>query len=65
MVFLRNRKSITGLIIFGFFFIIGIIGPWIAPYSPDKISSAASEPPSAEHWLGTTQTGQDIFPNCL
>lgn len=64
-VFLRNTKSIIGLAIFGFFFVIGIIGPWIAPYSPDKVSTAASEPPSALHFLGTTQTGQDIFSQLL
>ncbi|MFT8356315.1 MAG: ABC transporter permease [Bifidobacterium aquikefiri] len=64
-VFLRNTKSIVGLAIFGFFLVVGLIGPWIAPYSPDKVSTAASEPPSAIHWLGTTQTGQDIFSQLL
>ncbi len=28
---------------------------------PSALSSATLQPPSAAHWLGTTQTGQDIF----
>ena len=35
-LFLRNSKAITGLAILGFFLLIAIIGPWIAPYDPER-----------------------------
>ncbi|MET0783067.1 MAG: ABC transporter permease [Leifsonia flava] len=65
MGFIRNRKSLTGLIILGFFVLIAIIGPWIAPYDPDALGDATLAPPSPEHWLGTTQVGQDILSQLL
>jgi peptide/nickel transport system permease protein len=33
----------------------------IAPYNPSDISFGPSELPSSQHWLGTTQAGQDVF----
>src|SRR5690625_752499 len=38
--------------------LFGIIGPFFVA-DPLAISSGGMQPPSAEHWLGTTQTGQD------
>jgi peptide/nickel transport system permease protein len=61
----RNRKALIGMIVLGFFLVLAVIGPWIAPYNPNTVSTAALEPPSAEHWLGTTNTGQDIFSQLL
>lgn len=60
-LFLRNSKAITGLVIIGFFTLIAIIGPWIAPYDPSAQSDDLLQPPSWEHWMGTTHLGQDIF----
>src|SRR5690625_4200354 len=39
--------------------LFGIIGPFFVA-DPLAISSGGMQPPSAEHWLGTTQTGQDV-----
>src|SRR5215472_381831 len=39
-LFLRNPKALTGLIVLGIYILIGIIGPWIAPYDPDARSNA-------------------------
>ncbi|WP_395245071.1 ABC transporter permease [Agromyces sp. MMS24-K17] len=61
LLFLRNSKAITGLVIIGFFTLIAIIGPWIAPYDPSAQSDDLLQPPSWEHWMGTTHLGQDIF----
>jgi peptide/nickel transport system permease protein len=62
LVFLRNAKSLVGIAILLFFTLVAIIGPWVAPYSPDDIDPAASmSAPSPTHWLGATQLGQDIF----
>ena len=66
LVFLRNAKSLTGLAILAFFTLFAVIGPWVAPYDPDKVDAKLGMAgPSAAHWLGTTQTGQDIFSQLL
>jgi peptide/nickel transport system permease protein len=45
----------------GFFILLGIVGPWIAPYDPTARSQDLVQPPSAAHWFGTTHLGQDVF----
>ncbi|MDQ1576270.1 MAG: peptide/nickel transport system permease protein [Microbacteriaceae bacterium] len=57
----RNTKALVGVVILGFFIVLAIIGPWIAPYDPSKVTPDALLPPSPAHWLGTTGTGQDIL----
>ena len=50
------------------FLIVAIIGPLVAPYNPSASSSTTNgvpQPPSAAHWLGTTQTQQDVFSQLL
>ena len=64
-LFLRNSKAITGMAILGFFFLIAIIGPWIAPYDPSARSDDVLQPPSWAHWSGTTHLGQDVFSQLL
>jgi peptide/nickel transport system permease protein len=61
----RSPKVLLGLGILGFFLILTIIGPYIAPYSPDNSSFAPLLTPSAHHWFGTTSLGQDIFSQTL
>src|ERR1700692_3537485 len=61
----RSPKVILGLGILGFFGLLMIIGPYIAPYSPDNTSFAANLTPSMHHWFGTTSLGQDIFSQTL
>ncbi len=58
---LRSKKTLAGLIILGFFILIAIIGPWIAPDNPSTTGGAPLAGPSAAHLLGTTQTGQDVL----
>jgi peptide/nickel transport system permease protein len=56
-----NRKVSLGLIILVFFVILAIFGPLLVQHDPNAFSSARLEPPSSAHWLGTTQTGQDVL----
>lgn len=56
-----NPKMLTGSIIVGFFIVIAIVGPLFIRYDPNRLSTDILLPPSADHWLGTTQTGQDVF----
>ena len=64
----RSPKVIFGLISLGFFLLIAVIGPWIAPYPPGASLSTTNgvpQPPSAAHWLGTTQVQQDVLSQLL
>lgn len=58
----RNPKSIAGLIILGVFVLIAIFAPLLAPYGPtQKDRTALRQPPSLDHWLGTTHMGEDVL----
>lgn len=57
---LRDRKATVGAIILGFFILVGVVGPWVVG-DPDALVGVPLEPPSAEHWLGTTGQGQDVL----
>jgi peptide/nickel transport system permease protein len=64
----RSPKVLIGIGTLGVFLIIAVIGPWIAPYNPSlSFSTTVSfpQPPSAAHWLGTTQLQQDVFSQLL
>jgi peptide/nickel transport system permease protein len=52
----------------GAFLVLAIVGPIVAPYSPSASLSTTNgvpQPPSAAHWLGTTQVQQDVFSQLL
>lgn len=58
----RNRKSITGLAILGFFVLVAIFADALAPYSPTQVDPTARfQPPSSQHRLGTTHLGEDVL----
>lgn len=63
--FLRNRKAAAGALILLFFIVFAVIGPWIAPYSPDATGELPVAAPSAAHWFGTDQLGRDIYSQLL
>jgi peptide/nickel transport system permease protein len=50
---------VTGIVL------LALLGPWIVPY-PDDVAGAVNiagklRPPSAAHWFGTDEVGNDIF----
>jgi len=64
----HSPKIIAGLAMLAVFLIVAIIGPLVAPYSPSASLSTTNgvpQPPSAAHWLGTTQVQQDVFSQLL
>ncbi|MER7459865.1 ABC transporter permease [Micromonospora sp. NPDC126480] len=63
--FLANGKVATGLVVLAVYGLFAVIGPWVAPYDPSARSNDVLQPPSAEHWFGTTHLGQDIFSQIL
>jgi peptide/nickel transport system permease protein len=56
-----NPKVSIGLGILLFFILFAIFGPLLTPYDPIAFGPDLIEAPSATHWLGTTQTGQDVY----
>lgn len=58
---LHNRKAALGVAILVFFALVGIFAQQIAPGNPTRMVGRPHEAPSAEHILGTTRQGQDVF----
>jgi len=58
---LRSGKIILGSIVFLLFVLVAIFGPMLVTTDPSAVSNDVLQPPSAEHWFGTTHTGQDLF----
>jgi peptide/nickel transport system permease protein len=64
----RSPKLLIGLGLLIVFVILAVIGPMIAPYNPTTsliTTSGVPRPPSAAHWLGTTQLQQDVLSQLL
>src|SRR6516162_2422844 len=64
----RSRKVPIGLGLLVFFLLLAVIGPLVAPYDPSASLSTTNgvpQPPSAAHWLGTTQIQQDVLSQML
>jgi peptide/nickel transport system permease protein len=60
-----NRKVSFGLAVLALFVLLAIFGPLLFPGDPNAFSPDILQPPSAAHWLGTTQTGQDVLTQLL
>lgn len=60
--FLRNRMAVVGVIVLVAIALLGIIGPFLTPYSYDEVDFLAiNDGPGGQHWLGTTGAGNDLF----
>lgn len=59
--FLRNRKAAIGLAIVIAYVIVAIAAPLIVHYEPLARVGRPHQAPSADHWLGTTRMGRDVF----
>jgi peptide/nickel transport system permease protein len=56
-----NPKMAIGFYIVGFFVLMALIGPFLTHQSPTTFTDDLFQAPSATHWLGTTEKGEDIF----
>ena len=61
----RSFSSMLGLFLVTVIVALALIGPWIVPY-PEHVEGAIDlanklQPPSAAHWLGTDEVGNDIL----
>jgi len=58
----RYPATLAGFAIFGFFLLLALIGPLVAPFRySDQSLQERLLPPSARHPLGTDQFGRDVF----
>lgn len=57
----QQRKALFGIIVLSLFVLMAIFAPLLAPYDPSRFVARPNQPPSAEHWLGTTGQGQDVL----
>lgn len=60
--FFRNKLATVGVVILGFLIFAALFGNFFAQWDytePDFL--ALSEPPSAEHWFGTNDSGNDLY----
>jgi peptide/nickel transport system permease protein len=55
-----GAKLAVGLILGGAIAAFGIIGPFLVD-NPSTVNNIGLTGPSGLHWMGTTQTGQDVF----
>jgi ABC-type dipeptide/oligopeptide/nickel transport system permease subunit len=62
----RNPLALAGGAVVALLVVLGIFGPWLAPYDPLAQDLGASlEGPSLEHWFGTDSFGRDILSRVL
>ena len=54
-----------GAMLAGAILLVGILAPWLAPYSPWATTGQPFELPSRAHLLGTNDAGQDILSELL
>jgi peptide/nickel transport system permease protein len=60
--FLRNRLAVAGVAIFVLLVLFGALGGLFTSYAyTDADFTALTQPPSALHWFGTNQGGNDIY----
>lgn len=59
---LPRRVVPFGVAVVALFSLAALVGPTLAPYPPAAIDLAAQyQPPSAAHWLGTSDNGVDVL----
>ena len=56
-----DTDAMVGAISVAIFILIALLAPALAPYDPHEFSGRPLERPSASHWLGTNDAGQDIL----
>lgn len=62
----HTPQGALGLLLVAVALLAAILGPWVAPHSPEGLFPLTRyKPPSAAYWLGTDQYGRDILSRLL
>jgi peptide/nickel transport system permease protein len=60
--FARNRPAVAGVVIFVLLVAFALVGSLFAKYDHVELDFLAlSDPPSADHWFGTNNAGNDLY----
>ncbi len=58
----RKRVAVAGVVVLVGLFVFAFAGPSFSPWGYGALDfDAFLAPPSAQHWFGTTQIGQDVY----
>jgi len=58
----RHRTAMIGLAVITMLALVAILAPWLAPYDyARQFDDRVSQAPSAQHWLGTDDSGRDVL----
>lgn len=58
----RQKLALTGLYIVGFFLLVALIGPFLAPHgATEQFPASRLKPPSREFLFGNDEFGRDVF----
>jgi len=64
-IFARSASSMLGLALVATFLLLSAIGPFIVPYPEDARGAVhldqKLQAPSARHWFGTDEVGNDVY----
>lgn len=68
-IFRKNYMGLVGLFMLTIAILVAITAPLLSPYDPSSTSNVTTSdiynPPSAAHWLGTDDAGQDVLTNFI
>lgn len=61
----QNNAGRAGLALLLLVLLLALLAPLLSPYDPAEYTGNIFSPPSARHWLGTDDVGQDIWTRVL
>lgn len=62
---MHGRMVAVGAGLVGVLVVAALLAPWLAPYDPHAPVGPLVQGPSAAHWLGTNDSGQDVLSQVL
>lgn len=57
----RQKKAVAGLIIVAALCLMALFAPILAPTDPGERVGRSHQPPTVEHYFGTTKMGRDVY----
>jgi peptide/nickel transport system permease protein len=58
----RNPLAIAGMLVLLLLVVLGVLGPWIAPYGINEVDiDKMLQGPNTTHWFGTDELGRDVL----